>query len=275
MMTKPLSPQEIELLSAYLDHELDPAETARLESRLQVETELKDTLTELRKTRQVLRSLPLMRAPRNFTLTPAMAGVRKQERSRLRWFSTLRFSSALAGLLLVLVVLGDLLTGVTSLPVPVPGQVLSAQVESEGEAAQAPAGPAAQLAQQATSEPTPVGQMRIQALAPNTTAEENTPEAGTEFQAVTPEAPAGGESSADTQAPGSTEAPVAPPFARGLGGGGGGGGGSEILPGEQPTPAPFLTQAEVRSGVRTLEVGLAIIAVVAALAAWWVRRRGA
>lgn len=275
MMTMQPSSQEIELLSAYLDHELDPVETARLESRLQVESELRNILTELRKTRQVLRSLPLMRAPRNFTLTPAMAGVRKQERSRLRWFSTLRFSSALAGLLLVLVVLGDLLTGVTSLPVPVPGQVMSAQVESGEEAAEVPAGPAAQLAQQATPELTPVGQTRIQALAPDTTVEERTSEASTEFQAVTPEAPLGGAPSSDTQSSAATEAPVAPPFARGLGGGGGGGGGSEILPGEQPTPAPFLTQAEVRSGVRILEVGLAIIAVMAALAAWWVRRKGA
>jgi hypothetical protein len=54
----------------------------------------------------MLRSLPRLRAPRNFTLTPEVAGIR-QRRRRLRLIPTFQFASALASLLLLLVLVGD------------------------------------------------------------------------------------------------------------------------------------------------------------------------
>ena len=74
-MTPP-SFRDIETLTAYLDGQLDSAHRQRLESRLGSEPELKATLDALRESRAVLRRLPQRRAPRNFTLTPKMAGIK-------------------------------------------------------------------------------------------------------------------------------------------------------------------------------------------------------
>jgi len=68
--------RDIERLSAFLDGQLSRAEAARLESRVKTEPELAAALDDLRQARAVLRRTPQRRAPRNFTLTPKMAGIR-------------------------------------------------------------------------------------------------------------------------------------------------------------------------------------------------------
>lgn len=45
-------------LSALLDQQLNPAESARLQKRLQTEAELRDVYEDLRQTRSALRRLP-------------------------------------------------------------------------------------------------------------------------------------------------------------------------------------------------------------------------
>ncbi len=90
--------RDVELLSAYLDGQLSPADVVRLEARLAVDKDLKAVLDDLRPTRSLLRQLPSRRAPRNFTLTPKMAGIRPPPP---RAYSALRFATALAGLLFV------------------------------------------------------------------------------------------------------------------------------------------------------------------------------
>jgi len=103
MVQKTITPRDIELLCAYLDNELRPAERARLETRLQSEPTLTKEMEGLRRTRAMLRSLPLRRAPRNFTLTPAMVGATR----RHSWQPVFGMASALAVVLLVLVLLSD------------------------------------------------------------------------------------------------------------------------------------------------------------------------
>jgi len=66
--------RDLELLSAYLDGELKPSDSTRLETRLKTDPELASVLTDLRATRTLLRKLPSRKAPRNFTLTRKMAG---------------------------------------------------------------------------------------------------------------------------------------------------------------------------------------------------------
>lgn len=110
-----ISPRDLELLSAYLDGELDQKETVRIEARLKVENDLNSTLQSLALSRDMVRSLPRLKAPRNFTLTAEMAGV---QRKKTWLFSTLRLSSAFASLLLILVLMGDFLTGASGIPVP-------------------------------------------------------------------------------------------------------------------------------------------------------------
>ncbi len=73
---KQLSMRDYELLSAYLDGQLDQAERSRLIARLVKDPALAEAMQELRQTRALLRQTPQRRAPRNFTLTPRMAGIR-------------------------------------------------------------------------------------------------------------------------------------------------------------------------------------------------------
>lgn len=69
-MSKKLTINDWELLSAYLDEKLSPAENTRIEALLETVPEFKKSLKELTYTRHLLRSLPQKRAPRNFTLSP-------------------------------------------------------------------------------------------------------------------------------------------------------------------------------------------------------------
>ncbi len=71
-----MNTRDLELLSIYLDGQLDPSDSARLESRLASNESLRAALDELRSTRTLLRQLPSRRGPHNFTLTPQMAGVK-------------------------------------------------------------------------------------------------------------------------------------------------------------------------------------------------------
>ena len=90
--------RDVELLSAYLDGQLNPSEVARLEGRLSSDSNLKTALEDMRQTRGLLRKLPRRRAPRNFRLTPRMAGLRPPEP---RAYPVFRLATVLAGLLFV------------------------------------------------------------------------------------------------------------------------------------------------------------------------------
>lgn len=92
-----MNQRDLELLSSYLDGQLKPSESARLESRLSRESELRAVLDDLRSTRSLLRKLPMRQAPRNFTLTPRMVG---KNPPLPRTYPAFRFMTALASLLL-------------------------------------------------------------------------------------------------------------------------------------------------------------------------------
>ena len=79
--------RDLELLSAYLDNALPAKDAARLELRLQNEPELRTQLAELRATHRLLRELPVLPAPRNFTLRPedVEAPIRPVGLQWMRW----------------------------------------------------------------------------------------------------------------------------------------------------------------------------------------------
>jgi hypothetical protein len=110
-MMKNITPRDWEALSAYLDGQLAPKERQLLEARLQARADLRLALDELSRTRSVLRARLPVRAPRNFTLTPEMAGIRQRTRPGFSLFPTMRLASALSTLLFVIVTLGDVLFG--------------------------------------------------------------------------------------------------------------------------------------------------------------------
>lgn len=89
---------DVEQLSALLDGKLSRAEAERIQDRLRSEPALQAIFADLQETRQILRRVPKRKAPRNFTLTRQMAGVKPPVPRAL---PTLRFASMLATFLLV------------------------------------------------------------------------------------------------------------------------------------------------------------------------------
>jgi hypothetical protein len=89
--------RDLELLSSYLDGQLKPSDSARLEARLASDPDLRAVLDDLRAARGLLRQLPMRKAPRNFTLTPKMVG---KNPPLPRSYPAFRFVTALASLML-------------------------------------------------------------------------------------------------------------------------------------------------------------------------------
>ncbi|MFN7209261.1 MAG: hypothetical protein ACK4P1_02570 [Aggregatilineales bacterium] len=103
----PLTPEDFELLSAYLDEALSARQREALEARLAASAELRAQLDELRAMHALLRSAPVLRLPRDFRLDPA-AHARRAWWARLE---TLRLTSALsAAAAVLLIALGVLLS---------------------------------------------------------------------------------------------------------------------------------------------------------------------
>lgn len=118
-----ISDRDFEALSAYLDGELTGKALARLEARLETNRDLQDTFTQLQRTRTVMQSLPKIRAPRNYMLTPEMVGIAPKPP---RAYPVLRLASVLATLLLIVVFMGDIF-GLPDLVLPSPGALQFAE----------------------------------------------------------------------------------------------------------------------------------------------------
>ena len=88
--------RDVEQLSAYLDGQLNPFDSARLETRLASDLALASALDALRESRSLLRRMPKRRAPRNFLLTPKMVGIKPP---LPRAYPIFRFATVVATLL--------------------------------------------------------------------------------------------------------------------------------------------------------------------------------
>ena len=91
--------RDLNMLSAYLDGTLKENKQNKLKLRLEGEPELRLWLENLRQTKALLRRLPHIRAPHNYTLTPEMVTVRPNKKHPV--FISLRLASSLAAVLLV------------------------------------------------------------------------------------------------------------------------------------------------------------------------------
>lgn len=89
---------DLMLLSAYLDGELSSHERINLEARLQQEPELQAELAELQQVVALIQSMPRTRAPRNYTLDPALY----RRPKKISFFPALRYVSALAAALVMI-----------------------------------------------------------------------------------------------------------------------------------------------------------------------------
>lgn len=66
------TPEDLITLSSYIDGELSASEQEALEQRLSTDEGLRTELDSLRETVELVQSLPLLKAPRNFTLDPTV-----------------------------------------------------------------------------------------------------------------------------------------------------------------------------------------------------------
>jgi len=118
-MRAQISNRDYEQISAYIDGQLAPGDQRKLEERLHARPELQEVLNELRQTRALLRMAPRRKAPRNFTLTPAMVGETGPKKKPSPFggslfgglFPTLSFASAVAAFALVATLLFQLIPG--------------------------------------------------------------------------------------------------------------------------------------------------------------------
>ncbi|MEN6408748.1 MAG: hypothetical protein ABFD44_03450 [Anaerolineaceae bacterium] len=110
-MNAQITPRDLELLSAYLDGQLNEKERARVDARLQKDEAYRNELETLNHTRLLLRSLSPRRAPRNFTLSAQTAEQLKPTRAVIHWVPALRVTAALASFLLIVTFAGELLFG--------------------------------------------------------------------------------------------------------------------------------------------------------------------
>lgn len=110
-MKNQMNSRDIELISAYLDNQVGAEDRADLEARLKTDSQLRSELHEISKTRVLIRSLPRLRAPRNYYVTQASlqkAGAKvRTPRQALRSSPIFGIASAVATILLVLVIFGD------------------------------------------------------------------------------------------------------------------------------------------------------------------------
>lgn len=99
--------RDIENLSAYLDGNLNQTDSARLETRLKSDPELDSILNDLRIARGLLRGLPARKAPRNFTLTRQMVGLKPP---LPRSYPLIRFATVFAAFLFLCSITTNMLT---------------------------------------------------------------------------------------------------------------------------------------------------------------------
>lgn len=274
-MTKELSRRDWERLSAYLDGQLSSREQARLVARLEEDADLRAALENLRATRDALRSLPSLKAPRNFTLSPEMVSQPRQKTTP--WVPVFRLASALASLLFVLVVIGDVLGlgRVGGLMQPaMDAPVAEMLVEEEQEDVVGVAAPTETAIAEDAAEEAREGEAekaaeeaempQAEAYVEEEEAEEQAP--ALEAEATSPQATATPlPTASETTTPTQTPSPTFPPT-------------ETFTPIPTSTPEVFTTpEADVGlprfSPIRLLEIFLAFMAIVSAGIAFLLRRR--
>jgi hypothetical protein len=154
-MKNQITSRDIERLSAYLDNQLDGKERARLEERLIVDQELRRDLQELENTRLLLRDLPRLRAPRNFMIRPETISKPVGVQPSFKLFPTYGVVSAIATILLVMVIFADRLISSTAPAALAPAEVASVEsvvVQQEVGRSEAPTSSAEEAAPMAMME---------------------------------------------------------------------------------------------------------------------------
>jgi hypothetical protein len=238
-----------ESLSAYVDGELSPREKRRVEEHLKECRACSESFTTLRQTVALLKELPVLTAPRSFAIRPAVVRP-KPVRAPSAWgYGLLRGATALATLLLVLLIGADVglrFVGVTSLgtwapAAPAPEVALAPLTEPTMMAA--PTEDEQMLGQTGATEP-------VEAPASPENAQESAPPAAAPAEAAdalqepqeTAGAPPRAEGAEPAGTPTAPPAPGEPPAREGEAVGAGGTETCTAVP-EAPAPAPTIAKS--------------------------------
>lgn len=103
-MNKPLTSQDYELISAFLDSACSPKEVAKVEARIRSDPDFKQAVVEFKRAKYALSKIPTKRAPRNFTLSATMV---PQKARKSMWVPALNFVALGASLMLAVVFVGS------------------------------------------------------------------------------------------------------------------------------------------------------------------------
>lgn len=99
-LAKPAEQKRRERLNAYLDGALSAQDRRRFEKELAGDPELQAELAGLQQVRAMMRQMPRVRPPRNFTLDPAAYGRPAPDHAG-QWYPVLRTATALAAIAFV------------------------------------------------------------------------------------------------------------------------------------------------------------------------------
>ena len=223
-----------ESLSAYIDGELSPGESARVEKHLQECRACGENLATLRQTVGLLRELPVLPAPRSFAVRPVMVTARRAAPAPFWGYGLLKGATAIAALLLMLLFGGDLALNFVgpSLGFPAAQAPEVAWAPSlEPGLAPAPAEQQPMLEQAKETEPPPGDLEDMAPALPEPT------QAADAYQTVLPESspPAGMGAGPPADTPTVSAAPTMPPPEEGQALGAGG---EEATPPPEGTPDP-------------------------------------
>ena len=135
MNTGNLSTREWQLLSIYADEQTSARQQKKAEELLQKNPAAQDALDQIHNTKNMLASLPDLKAPRNFTLKDAPA----RKVNLPTFFCVLRFSAATAALLFIVVVVMNLFPSINPLQTAAVypadrSEMMAAETQQEGEA---------------------------------------------------------------------------------------------------------------------------------------------
>ncbi len=240
-----------ESLSAYIDDQLTARERARVEKHLEECQACADQLATLRQTVALVRELPLLRAPRSFAVRPAALRARPSPAPPAWGYGLLKGATALAALLLMLLIGGDLalqFVRVTSLgswapAAPAPEVAFAPSLEPSAIPAPAEEAPLLGLTK-GTEAPQVPGPENAQEAAPAAaTATEAAEDLAVTEGTASPEGREGGLAPAGTPTAAPTSA--APPAAAAEGVGAGGAETPSATP-IAPVPTATLGQEEVQ-----------------------------
>lgn len=147
---KPQAEKDREMLSAYVDGQLDAADTRRMEAKLQADPALQAEAEQLLILKQQLRAMPHRRVPRSFVLDPTVYAA-PESRPLSGAYPVLRTATALTALVFVFMLGLSLVQGSLSgdQAPAAPIALFEAADEATSELAEAPLAAEVQLAEEA------------------------------------------------------------------------------------------------------------------------------